>query len=50
MGSALNVFKDGLPISDPTKTHDTEVTLFLISGKLAQNGCHGDFSSVWEPL
>ena len=29
------MLKDGPKISDPTKRHDTQVTLFDINGKLA---------------
>ena len=35
MWSAVNVLKGGPNISDPTKRHDTELTLFDINGQLA---------------
>ena len=44
------MLKDGPHIWDPTKKHDTQVTLFHINEKLAQKGYRGDFSSVSQPL
>ena len=33
-----------------TKTHDTQLNLFDINGALSSRCCHGDISSVLDPL
>ena len=50
MWSVVNVIKDGLKISDPTKKHDTQLALFDINGTLAYKCCCGDLSSVYDLL
>ena len=39
MSSAVNMLKYGPNIWDPTKRHDTQLTLFDINGKFAWKGC-----------
>ena len=50
MWSAVNVLKDAPHIWDPTKTHDTQVTLFHINEKLVQKSIRQNFGSFWDRL
>ena len=50
MRSAVNVLKERLHISDPTKREDTQPTLFDINAKLVYSCCCGELSSVYHPL
>ena len=50
MWSSVNVLKGGPNVSDATKRHDTQLTLFDINGKLAYNFCCAELSSVYDPL
>ena len=50
MWSADNVLKDGPNISDATKRHNTQLTLFDIKGKFGWKCWSADFNSVWDSL
>ena len=50
MWSAVNVLKDGPTISDPTKRHDTQLTLFDINGNLVYKFCCTEFGGVYHPM
>ena len=39
------MLENGPKISDPTKSHDTQLNFFHINGKLAQKSCRADFSN-----
>ena len=46
MWSAVNFLKDFRNISDPTKRHDTQLTLFDINRNFAYKSCSEELSSV----
>ena len=50
MSSVVNMLKNALRISDPSKRHDRHLNLFDMNKKLPQKDCRSDFSSVWDRL
>ena len=50
MWSAVNVVESCFKISDTTRKHDTQLSLFDINGKLAKKYSRADFSSVLDAL
>ena len=50
MWSAVNVVESCFKISDTTKKHDAQLSLFDINGKLAKKYSRADFSSVLDVL